>query len=362
MSKDYYAKLGLDKNASPEDIKKAYKRLAKQHHPDINKETGSAEKFKEINEAYATLGDENKRANYDRFGTADQGFQGFSGDSGGFGFEDIFEGFFGGDIFGGRNRAGRNGADLKCEIELEFEEAAFGVKKEVELSRSTNCEDCKGTGAENAAMYVCPDCNGKGRRKSSIRTPFGIISQTTTCSNCRGHGETPKKECKNCKGQGRKKQKKTITIKIPPGVDNGSTLRVSGEGDAGESGCGDLYVEMYVKPHKVFEREKNNVLLTIPISFSQAALGTEIDIPTLGGETSMKIPAGTQSHTIFRMSGKGIEDVHTRRKGDQLVKILVKTPTSLNRTQKEILKKLAEKKEEIKPEKDFFTKFKEKFV
>ncbi len=360
MSKDYYATLGVGKSATSEDIKKAYKRLAKQYHPDLNKATGSTEKFKEINEAYATLGDQNKRSNYDRFGTSEQ-FQGFSGGFEESGFEDIFENFFGGDIFGGR-RSSRRGADLKYEMELDFEEAAFGVKKEVELSRLVNCEDCQGTGAENASMQTCSECNGKGTKRTGIRTPFGVISQTTTCHRCGGQGETAEKECRSCKGQGRKKETKTVTIKVPPGVNNGSTLKVRGEGDAGESGHGDLYVEMYVKPHSIFEREGNDILLTIPISFPQAALGADIDLPTLRGETTLKIPAGTQSYTIFRMQGKGIEDVHTGRKGDQLVKILVKTPTSLSKTQKELLAKLSEKQEKLKPEKDFFTKFKERFA
>jgi len=317
-----------------------------------------------INEAFAMLGDETRRSNYDRFGTAGEDFQGFQ--NGGFegfgGFEDIFDSFFGGDIFGGRSKRNRRGADLKYEMELDFEEAAFGIKQDIELTRLVDCEDCKGTGADNGKMATCTACNGKGKKKNSIRTPFGIIAQMTTCNSCRGHGNIPEKECRTCSGQGRKKHKRKVTVKIPAGVDNGSTLRVSGEGDAGEAGNGDLYVELFVKPHKVFEREGNHVLLTVPISFSQAALGLEIDIPTLKGDTTLKIPAGTQSHIIFRMRGKGIPDVHTGSVGDQLVKIIVRTPTSLSKKHKEILEELAEKKENMEPEKDFFTKFKEKFV
>ena len=359
MTKDYYSTLGLNNGASTEEIKKAYKTLAKQYHPDLNREKGSADKFKEINEAYATLGDDSKRANYDRFGTAEE-FTGFQDGFQGFNFDDIFEDFFGGGIFGNsRKRRGR-GADIQYQMELDFIEAAFGTKKDIELTRYENCGKCNGTGAEE--LETCEDCNGKGRRRNTIRTPFGMIAQTAACQRCRGTGQMAAKECKSCKGEGRKRARKTVTVKVPAGVDTGSTLRVTGEGEAGESGPGDMYVEISVNPHDTFERDGNNVLLTVPISFPQAALGTEVEIPTLEGKSTIKIPAGMQTHTVLRMRGKGIADVHTGSRGDQLVKIVLKTPTALTRRQREILAELADKEEKPKPEKDFFTKFKEKFI
>lgn len=358
MAKDYYETLGVNKGASAEEIKKAYKTLAKKYHPDLNKEKNSTEKFKEINEAYATLGDETKRSNYDRFGSTEN-FQGFQGGFEGADFEDIFENFFGGSIFGNTRTRKRKGADLQYEMELSFEEAVFGTKKDIELERLQNCEACKGTGAENGEMETCQECNGKGRRKHTIRTPFGIVSQTATCPSCQGTGQTAAEECSACRGEGRKTVRKKVTVKVPAGINHGQTLRVSGEGEAGPAGPGDLYVEINVQPHEIFEREGNDILLEIPLGFPHAALGTEINIPTLDGQTTLKIPAGTQSHTTFKLSGKGIADVHTGRKGDQLVKIVVKTPTALTKKQKDLLQQLAEEKMNI--EKDFFTKFKEKF-
>ena len=358
MTKDYYSILGVSKGASQEEIKKAYKTLTKKRHPDINKEKGSAEKFKEINEAYATLGDESKRNSYDRYGTSEEaaGFQDGSQD---FSFDDIFENFFGGSIFGNTRRR-RKGADMQYNLELDFEEAVFGAKKDIELTRFENCGECEGTGAEE--LETCDDCGGKGKRRNTIRTPFGIIAQTAACSRCKGTGKKIAEECKSCKGEGKKRIRKTVEVKIPAGVDNGLTLRVTGEGEAGEAEPGDLYVLISVNPHDTFERDGNNVLLTLPISFSQAALGTQIDIPTLEGKSTIKIPSGTQTHTILRMRGKGIADVHTGDKGDQLVKIVIKTPIALTRRQREILSELLDKEETIKPEKDFFTKFKEKFI
>lgn len=358
MTKNYYSTLGVDKGANQEEIKKAYKTLAKKYHPDINKESNAAEKFKEINEAFAILGDETKRSNYDRFGTAEES-QGFQNGFEGFNFEDVFGDFFSESIFGGQTRRKRKGTDLKYEIELDFEEAAFGASKDITLVKFVNCDDCEGTGAENSDMATCEDCNGKGRKKSTIRTPFGIISQATTCPSCQGAGQVPDKECKSCSGKGRTRQKKTVAVKIPAGVDNGSTLRLTGEGEAGEAGYGDLYVEVYVKPHKIFERDGNDILLTVPISFSQAALGADVEVPTLHGNVNLKIPPGTQSHVIFKLSGKGIEDVHTGRKGDQKVRVVLKTPILLTKKQKELLQQL---EPDIKADKDFFTKFKEKFV
>ncbi len=361
MAKDYYETLGVGKSASAEEIKKAYKTLAKKYHPDLNKEKSSTEKFKEINEAYATRGDDAKRSNYDRFGTSDN-FQGFQGQGQGYedvNFDSIFEEFFGGSMFGNSRSRKRRGADLQYEMELSFEEAAFGAKKETELTRLQNCEACNGTGAENEEMTACPSCNGRGRKKNTIRTPFGIVSQTATCSSCGGTGQTAAEQCSTCEGEGRKTVRKKVTVKVPAGISDGQTLRVEGEGEAGPAGHGDLYVEVSVKPHEIFEREGNDIIMEVPLGFPHAALGTEIKVPTLDGQATLKVPPGTQSHTILKLSGKGIPDVRTGRKGDQLIKIIVKTPMALTKKQKDLLEQLAEEKMNI--EKDFFTKFKEKF-
>lgn len=362
MAKDYYHILGVGKDVSQEDIKKAYKNLAKKHHPDLNKESGSAEKFKEINEAYSVLSDEQKRANYDRFGDSGEQFSGFQGQ--GFSediFSDIFEEFFHGSPFSSKVRD-RPGSDLKYELEIPFEEAVFGAKKKINVSKLAKCDSCEGTGSEDNKYEKCNTCNGTGTFRKQYRTPFGVISQSATCSSCYGEGREIKSKCKECNGKGRVKHQKEISITIPPGVDNGVTLKLTGEGEAGERSArsGNLYVTIYVEKSRIFERDGNNLLVDIPISFAQAALGGDIEVPTMEDNVKMKIPAGTQSHTVFRLKGKGVPDLNGYGKGDELVRVIVAVPASLNKKQKELLEEFAkENKEKVKIDKGIFTKVKD---
>lgn len=350
MSKDYYKILGVEKNATKEEIKKAYKKLAKKYHPDLNKEANAAEKFKEINEAAAVLADDEKRSKYDQFGTADgpqfgQGgfdFSDFMNQTSGFGFDfdSIFESFMGGGMFGRRKRA-RRGYDLRYDLEITLEEAAQGTKKEIEIPHLVKCPDCKGTGAKSEDDVIeCPDCQGSGFVRRTARTPFGIFSTQSSCPRCKGQGTAIKNKCQKCKGEGRISKTTKLDIKIPAGAETGTNLRVPGGGEAGDRGAdsGDLYIIIHVKHHKIFQRQGDDLFLEIPITFSQAALGAKIEVPTLEGKAELKIPAGTQSGTILRMKGKGIPFLHGSGKGSQLIKVNIKTPKSLNKKQKELLK------------------------
>ncbi|MBW2991874.1 molecular chaperone DnaJ [Candidatus Woesearchaeota archaeon] len=345
--KDYYEILGVSKDATKEEIKKAYKRLAKQYHPDINKEEGAAEKFKEINEAVSVLADDEKRANYDRFGTADVsgGFGGadFSGfdfsDFFSSGFDDLFESFFG----GGRRRRGgpSRGSDLRYDLEISLEDCAFGAEKHIVIPRMARCDRCEGSGAQSSSdVKTCDLCHGSGVERRVQRTPFGLFQQTTTCSKCRGEGKTVKNPCPVCDGEGRIQKNTKIEIEIPKGADEGTKLRVRGEGEAGEKGgpSGDLYVVLHVKEHDIFERDGNDISVEIPISFSQACLGTEIQVPTLEGKAKLKIPAGTATDTVFRMKGKGIPSLRSYGTGSENVKVVVQVPKKLTKKQKELLK------------------------
>lgn len=347
--KDYYEILGVSKDASKEDIKKAYKRLAKKYHPDINKEDGSAEKFKEINEAASVLGNDEKRANYDRFGTADvsggfggggQDFSGFDfSDFFGGGFDDVFEGLFGG---GRRRRAGpQRGSDLRYDLEIELNDCAFGAEKHIVIPRMATCDRCEGTGAQNPSdVKNCDVCSGTGVEKRVQRTPFGLFQQTGPCSKCHGEGKIVKEPCPVCDGDGRVQKNTKIEIDIPKGADNGTKLRVRGEGEAGQKGggSGDLYVVLHVKEHDTFEREENDLNVDIPISFAQACVGDEIQVPTLEGKAKLKIPAGTATDTIFRMKGKGIPSLRGYGTGSENVRVVVQVPKKLTKKQKEILK------------------------
>lgn len=379
MSKDYYQILGVEKGASKEEIKKAYKRLAKKYHPDINKESGSEDKFKEINEAASVLGDDKKREHYDRFGTtadnAGSGAGGFGGfdfrDFSGFGgggdiFGDIFDQFFGGSM-GGRSRRGRarRGSDLRYDMEITLEDAAFGTKKTIIIPRLETCSHCKGSGAESESdIRTCSSCNGAGAVKQTRQTPFGIFATTTTCPTCNGAGKEIRRRCSACHGEGRIEKQRKIEVDIPKGVDNGTNLRVTGEGEAGEKGApaGDLYVVIHVREHEFFKRMDSDINCEIPISFVQAALGDTITIPTLTGKADLKIPANTQTDTIFRMRGKGIPSLHGYGNGDQNVRVVVQTPKKLSKKQKEALEMFAKASgEDVKPQKSFFKKIKEHF-
>lgn len=354
MADDYYSTLGVKKTASQQEIKDAYKKLAKQFHPDINKEPGSTEKFKKVVEAYNVLSDDNQRRNYDQFGSAKQpGFssqQGFSSnfDFRDFNFEDLFRGAFANSEFsdmfqGGRNSSGiRHGRNLRMDIELNFDEAVHGVEKEIELEVDDICQPCKGTGAEKEELETCKTCHGRGMETKTQRTPFGLFQSTTTCHTCEGEGKTAKTKCKKCHGKGFNRTEKKINIKIPAGVDTGSTLRVRGMGESGSRGGkkGDLIAVIYVSPSSIFKRDGSDVFVEKHITFPQAALGTELEIETVDGKETIKIPDGTQNNTLFRLKGKGIKKVDSSSRGDEFVRVIVEVPTKLNKKEKELIEQL----------------------
>ena len=344
MAKDYYQTLGVSKSASADEIKAAFRKLAHEHHPD--KPTGNEAKFKEINEAYQALSDPEKRQRYDQFGSAD-GPQGFGGGAGGFdfsgfqqggGFGDLGEMF--GDMFGFGGQRVRRGQDVRVDVNLSFKDAAFGMEKEITLSRYLKCERCGGIGAEpGSKMHECPECKGSGVKVSTQRTILGNIQTKSACRACDGEGETPEKKCTTCNGDGVTRQKKTLVVDIPPGVDDGSALRLRGEGEAVKGGeSGDLIIVVHVEPHPKFEREGDAVFSHEKIGFTQAALGAKIDVETLDGNVELTIPAGTQGGTQFRLRGKGISSRHGR--GDQIVTVEVVTPTRLTKEQRKMLEDL----------------------
>ena len=382
MSKrDYYEVLGVSKTATQDELKKAYRKLARKYHPDLNKDNEeAAEKFKECNEAYSVLSDDQKRAQYDQFGHAafengGMGGGGGFGGAGGFGgfggsgMEDIFDMFFGGQGGRGGSRAKtgpQRGADLRFDLEITFEEAAFGLEKEINLYRDETCDHCHGEGAEpGSKVESCPECNGTGYVRFTQNTMFGQMVNERPCSRCKGEGKIISEPCKECRGKGTVKRNKKLKVKIPAGVDNGSRLRVSGEGEAGAKGGpnGDLYVYLYVKPHKFFERDGTTVLCEVPINIVQATLGADIKVPTLDGQVTMKVPEGTQPGKVLRLKGKGIPSLLGGSRGDQLVRIKVVVPTKLSDKQKDALRKFADiSKDNINPEeKSFMDKVKDFF-
>jgi molecular chaperone DnaJ len=353
IKKDYYLVLGVSRSASVEDIKKAYRQLALKHHPDRNPGSTEAEdRFKEAAEAYSVLADSEKKSIYDRFGhdgLRGEGFQGFSGfDSSVFeDFEDILGNFFGfsfGDFFGGaRQRGGgrHGGRDLALEVEISLEEAAAGVEKEIKLTRAETCPACRGSKRKPGTQPTsCPTCGGRGQ----VRYQQGFFTMARTCPRCQGAGEVNASPCESCQGRGHTREKRALKVRIPAGVGDGSRLRLIGEGEAGDEGmpAGDLYVVTRVQKHPIFEREGNDLACEITISFTQAALGARVEIPTLGASEVLKVPAGTQPGEIIRLKGKGIQDVAGRRKGDLFIKVQVRTPGNLSKEQKALLGKLAE--------------------
>lgn len=351
--RDYYEILGVSKDASKDEIKRAYRKLSKQYHPDINKEPGADEKFKEISEAYEVLSDDTKRAQYDQFGHAgaNQDFDGFGGfggfsDAGFGGFEDILNTFFGGGSTRRRNpNAPRQGADLQYTMTLTFEEAVFGKETDIEIPREEQCSTCHGSGAKPGTHpEECPYCHGSGQISTEQNTPFGRIVNRRVCHHCGGTGQLIKHKCPTCHGTGKVKKRKKIHIKIPAGIDNGQQLRVAGKGEPGINGGpnGDLYIIFQVKEHEFFERDGDDIYCEMPISFVQAALGDEIEVPTLYGKVKLKIPAGTQTNTKFRLRGKGVKSVRSTTPGDQHVIVRIVTPTKLTEKQKQLLREFAE--------------------
>ncbi|CUH94146.1 Chaperone protein DnaJ [Propionispora sp. 2/2-37] len=375
--KDYYELLGVSKSASEDEIKKAFRKLARKYHPDVNRDNPKeAEiKFKEINEAYEVLSDPQRRAQYDQFGHAafDGARGGGPGGDFGFGasggFSDIFDMFFGGQSgfgFGGRQSGPEKGADLRYDLEIAFEEAAFGIEKEVQIPRTEECVTCKGSGAAPGTHpETCPQCKGTGQVQVMQNTPFGRMVNVKTCERCHGEGKIVPNPCRDCHGRGKVRTKRKIKIKVPAGVDNGSRLRMAHEGEAGTRGGppGDLYVYIFVKSHKLFSREGSEVICEVPISFVQASLGDEIDVPTLDGKVKLRIPEGTQSGTIFRLKDKGIPHLRGNGRGDQHVRVKVLTPQKLSERQRSLLQEFAKLDgENVNPEqKNFFKKVKDVF-
>jgi len=354
--RDYYEVLGVEKGATADEIKKAYRKITKANHPDLHPgDKDCEERFKEANEAYEVLSDEEKRKKYDQFGHAafdpnagfsGGGFGGFGGGFGGFGdLGDIF-----GDIFGFGGGAARNpsaprkGENVRASVNISFEEAAFGCEKEVTVGRIEQCSDCHGTGcAPGTTPEVCPDCKGSGSVRTTQRTPFGMAQSTSPCSRCRGTGKIIHQPCKTCRGMGKVRRQHKLKVNIPAGIDDGQTISRPGYGSAGENGgsSGDLLVSVIVRPHARFERDGSSVLLEQEISYAQAALGAEIEIPTLDGKVKLSIPEGTQPGAVFRLRGKGIPYLRGGGRGDQFVSVTVAVPKNLTASQKELLRQFA---------------------
>ena len=358
--RDYYEVLNVPREASKDNIKKAYRKLALKYHPDRNKSADAEDKFKEISEAYAVLSDDEKRRQYDQLGldgisgryTWDDIFRGADFDSifrdlGFGGFESIFEMFFGGRT---RRRYGpRRGADLRYDLEITLEDAAFGLKTEIDVPGSTVCGTCNGTGAKpGTGPKACPRCNGAGEIRRTRSFGFTRFTEVETCKECGGKGVFVENLCQACKGTGAVRRLRRMKLKVPPGIDDGYQLRLGGEGERGTRGgpSGDLYVSIRVKPHHLFKRRGDNLLCDAYIGFTQAALGTKVSVPTLDGKARLKIPAGTQTGTMFRLKGKGVPHLHGWGRGDQLVRVIVKTPANLTRRQKELLSEFAKEMDE----------------
>ena len=372
--RDYYEVLGVEKSASEDEIKKAYKKLARKYHPDLNPDNKEAEeKFKEVNEAYEILSDAQKKARYDQFGFAgvdpNYGAGAGGGFDGGFDFNDlgdIFGSFFGGG-FGGQQRhnpnAPQRGESIRMAVTISFEEAAFGCEKEVSVDRYETCNDCKGSGCANGTQpETCPECHGSGQVQVRRQTPMGVFATTSPCGRCGGKGKIIHQPCTTCHGSGLERKRRTIKASIPAGIDNGQTISIRGQGHAGKNGgpAGDLLISITVRPHELFRREGTAVMCNAPITFAQACLGAELEIPTIDGKVKYSLPEGTQSGTTFRLRGKGIPSINGRGRGDQFVTVYIETPKNLNKEQKEALKKFAETvgDNNYEDRKKFFKKFK----
>lgn len=370
MPTDYYEVLGVPRDAAEGDIKRAYRQLARKHHPDVNEDKLAAEdRFKEINEAYEVLSDPQKRANYDRFGHAGDGagvgFGGFAAE----GFGDIFDMFFGnarGGAAGGAARAygPQRGSDLRYDLEITLEEAFSGTEREISFRHLTACRTCKGTGAEPGTLVVsCDRCGGSGVARQVRQTPLGQFVTQTTCGKCQGEGQIVQQPCKTCAGRGRMDGETRLTVKIPAGVDDGSRIRLSGSGEAGARGGpdGDLYVYLSVRRHERFRRNGLEIAVDVPISFAKAALGGEIRVPSLEGDLPFTVPAGTQSGSLQRLRGKGMPAVRGGARGDLLVALHVVVPSKLSKRQRELLEEFAQAEEQPDADRSFFDRVREAF-
>ena len=378
--RDYYEVLGLQKGASEEEIKKAYKRLARKYHPDMNPGDKEAEeKFKEINEANEVLSNPEKKARYDQYGHAgvDPNFAaggGFNGGDFDFGdLGDLFGSFFGGGFGGGGFGGGRSqsanapvrGESIRVRLSISFEEAAFGCQKEVSVSRTEACEVCKGTGcAPGTTAEICPDCRGSGYVQQRRQTPLGFMSSTVPCPRCGGKGKIIHQPCTSCHGSGEQRKQKSIQVTIPAGIDDGQTISLRGQGNAGQNGgpAGDLLITVSVRPHTLFRRDGSNIYCEMPITFIQATLGAEVEVPTIDGKVRYSIPEGTQTGTTFRLRGKGVPSLRSKVRGDQFVTVTIETPQNLNKEQKDALRKFGETVGEnnYQQRKSFFQKLKDK--
>jgi len=363
---DYYDVLGIPRTANETDIKRAYRNLARQHHPDVSSDKAGAEtKFKEINEAYEVLSDPQKRANYDRFGSA-QAAGGFGNFGGGEGFGDIFDMFFGqqrGQTAQRRNGPAR-GSDLRYDIDITLAEAFTGTQRDISFNHLAACQTCKGSGAEPGTLITaCDRCTGTGVTRQVRQTPLGQFVTQATCTKCGGEGQTIPSPCHTCRGRGRVETQKSLAVKIPAGVDDGSRIRITGSGEAGIRGGpdGDLYVYLSVKSHERFRREGLDIAVDVPVSFPQAALGGEILVPTLEGELPLQIAAGTQSGSLYRMRGRGMPSVRGNARGDELVTIHVVVPTKLSKRERELLETYAQEGGDLVEERSFLDRLKDAF-
>ncbi|MBR3906234.1 MAG: molecular chaperone DnaJ [Clostridia bacterium] len=372
--RDYYEVLGVQKNATADEIKKAYRKMAKECHPDLHPNDKEAEeRFKELNEANEVLSDPDKRARYDQFGHEGPNMGGFGGGAGGFGgfdfggmggMGDIFDQLFGGMGGGAQRRNGpQQGNDLRYDLRISFEEAVFGCEKSFEFSRSENCDQCHGTGAKPGTQpQTCPVCKGTGQ----VRVSGGFMVTVRACSHCGGTGKVIQEKCPGCSGAGRVRRRRTATVKVPAGIDNGQTIVMNGQGEPGRNGGpnGDLYISVTVRPHKLFKRDGLNLHLDLPISFTQAALGADIDVPTIDGKTtSFRIPEGTQNDTEFRIKGQGVQQLRSTYKGDLVLHIRVEVPRKLNEKQKDLLREFEKETtgREYEKQKSFLDKMKDIF-
>lgn len=352
QQRDYYEVLGVGRSADAQELKRAYRKLAMEYHPDRNPSPDAAEKFKEATRAYEVLADADMRARYDRFGHAgvdgmgSGGPQGFEGFAAGFeGFGDIFDAFFGGNARRGRRRGPSRGADLRYNLNLTFEEAIFGVEKEIEYTRAERCDRCSGKGAEPGTdLETCPECEGRGEIRRAQQSIFGQFVNVTTCGRCQGEGRIVTDPCTKCRGAGRVRAPRKIAVKVPGGVDDGAQIRLSGEGEAGTRGgeYGNLYVVLSVAEHAHFERYEDHILLELPLNVAQAALGARVTVPTIDGETELEIPAGTQTGEDFVIRGKGVPHLRGSGRGDMIVRATVVTPEELSDRQRELLEELAQ--------------------